>query len=142
MDCIPPRAAYLSSLGLVLAVLGEQVTEYISTAAGDVDQRALLPQAEPRGDGQHQGDGLDDQGPLPQVAPDDEPAEYGFDLKETEMRASGFVCVRVERMRTCLSRGWIRLDTPVRVHNRDKAFVNTEGRNEVCVLIFFFQISV
>jgi len=45
-----------------------------------VDQRALLPQAEAGRHGQDQSDGLDQQGPLAQVAPDDEPAQDGFDL--------------------------------------------------------------
>ena len=78
--------AYLSPLGLVLAVFGEQVTQYVGAAAGHVHQRALLPQTEPGGDGQHQRDGLDDQGPLPQVASDDEAAEDGFNLREGENR--------------------------------------------------------
>lgn len=75
------RDAYLSPLGLVLAVLGEQVTQDVGAAARHVHQRALLPQAEPRGHGQDQGDGLDNQGPLPQVAADDEAAEDGFNLR-------------------------------------------------------------
>lgn len=89
--------SHLSPLGLILAVLGEQVTQDVGAAAGHVDQRALLPQAEPRGHGQDQGDGLDDQGPLPQVAPDDEPTEDGLNLRERdggecEMNSGG-VCV-------------------------------------------------
>lgn len=60
------------------------MTQYVGAAAGHVDQRALLPQAEPRGHGQDQGDGLDDQGPLAQIAADDEAAEDGFNLTETQ----------------------------------------------------------
>lgn len=56
--------SHLSFLGLVLAVLGEEVGEDVPTAAGHVDQGALLPQAEARRHSQHQSDGFDHQGPL------------------------------------------------------------------------------
>lgn len=56
-------------------------------------QRPLFAEAQARGHHQHQGDSLDQQGPLPQVAPDDEAAQDGFDLKtrmeEGESAASG-----------------------------------------------------
>lgn len=74
------KAAYLSPLALVLAVLGEEAAEEVSAAAGHVDQRTLLPQAETRRHRQDQGDRLDQQGPFPQVAPDDEAAEDRLDL--------------------------------------------------------------
>lgn len=74
---------YLSALALVLAVLGEQGAEEVTTAAGHVDQGPLLPQAEPGGHSQDQGHRLDQQGPLPQVPPDDEPTQDGFDLHKT-----------------------------------------------------------
>lgn len=48
-----------------------------------MDQRPLLPQAEARRHGQNQGDGFDQQGPLPQVSPDDEAAQDGLDLRQT-----------------------------------------------------------
>lgn len=72
--------SHLSFLGLVLAVLGEEVGEDVPTAAGHVDQGTLLPQAEARRHSQHQSDGLDHQGPLAQVAPDDKPTQDGLDL--------------------------------------------------------------
>ena len=43
-------------------------------------QGPLLAQAEARRHGQHQRDGLDQQGPLAQVSPDDEPTQDGLDL--------------------------------------------------------------
>lgn len=58
------RPSHLSFLGLVLAVLGEEVGEDVPAAAGHVDQRALLPQAEAGRHSQHQSDGFDHQGPL------------------------------------------------------------------------------
>lgn len=77
-------ASHLSLLGLVLAVLGEEVREDVATAAGHVDQRPLLPQAKAGRHSQHQRDGLDHQGPLAQITPDDEPAKDGFDLERTQ----------------------------------------------------------
>jgi len=77
-------ASYLSPLALVLAVLGEQAAEEVTAATGHVDQRPLLPQAEARRHRQHQGDGLDEQGPFPEVAPDDEAAEDRLDLHGTK----------------------------------------------------------
>lgn len=71
----PPQAGvptHLPALGLVLAVLGEEVAQDVPAAAGDVDQGPLLAQAQPRGHGQHEGDGFDDQRPLAQVASNDE----------------------------------------------------------------------
>ena len=64
------------------------MAEDVGAAAGHVHQGALLAQAESRGDGQHQGDGLHDQGPLAQVAPDDEAAQDGLDLGEGERKHS------------------------------------------------------
>lgn len=75
----PPRA-YFPALGFVLPVLGEEVAKDIAAAAGDVNQGAFLAQAQARRDSQHQGDRLDEQRPLAQVASDDEAAENGFDL--------------------------------------------------------------
>lgn len=72
--------AHLSFLSLILAVLGEEVGEDVSTATGHMHQRALLPQAEARSNSQHQSDGLDHQGPLAQIAPDNEPTQDGLDL--------------------------------------------------------------
>lgn len=72
--------SHLSLLGLILTVLGEEVGEDVPAAAGHVDQGTLLPQAQPRRHRQHQGDGLDHQGPLAQVASDDEPTQDGLDL--------------------------------------------------------------
>lgn len=43
--------AHLSPFGLVFAVFGEQMAEYVGTAARHMDQRSLLPQAEAGGDG-------------------------------------------------------------------------------------------
>lgn len=79
-----PSDAHLSFLGLVLAVLGEEVREDVAAAAGHVDQGPLLPQAEAGRHSQHQGDGLDHQGPLAQIAPDDEPTEDGFNLESSQ----------------------------------------------------------
>lgn len=45
-----------------------------------MDQGSLFPQAEAGRHSQHQSDGLDHQGPLAQVAPDDEPTQDGLDL--------------------------------------------------------------
>lgn len=75
--------SYLPALALVLAVLGEEAAEEVAAAAGHVHQGALLTQAEARRHSQHQGDSLDQQRPLTQVAPDDEAAEDGLDLSET-----------------------------------------------------------
>lgn len=49
-----------------------------------MDQGALLSQAEARRHRQHQSDGLDHQGPLAQIAPDDEPTQDGLDLGREE----------------------------------------------------------
>lgn len=74
------RTSYLPALALVLAVLGKEAAEEIATAAGHMHQGALFAQAEARRHSQHQGDRLDQQRPLAQVAPDDEAAEDGLDL--------------------------------------------------------------
>lgn len=74
--------AHLTPLALILAVLGEKAAEEVATAASHVHQRPFLPQAQTGGHHQHQGDGLDQQGPLPQVAPDDEAAQNGLYLQE------------------------------------------------------------
>lgn len=84
-------STHLTALGLVLAILGEKMTKNIGTAAGHVHQGALFPQTEAGRHGQHQRDGLDDQGPLAQVAADDEAAQDGLDLtkpkaEQTEMK--------------------------------------------------------
>lgn len=89
--------AYLSALALVLAVLGEEAAEEVSAAAGHVDQRALLPQAETRRHRQNQGDRLDQQGPFPQVAPDDEAAEDCFDLHKTTNNICEFFTVQKQK---------------------------------------------
>lgn len=75
-----PHLSHLSFLGLVLAVLWEEIGEDVSAAAGHMDQGALLPQAEARGHSQHQSDGFDHQGPLAQIAPDDKSTQDGLDL--------------------------------------------------------------
>lgn len=75
-----PLVSHLSFLGFIFAVFRKEVREDVPTAAGHVDQRALFPQTEARGYSQHQGDGLDHQRPLPQVASDDEATQDGFDL--------------------------------------------------------------
>lgn len=74
--------AHLAPLALVLAVLGEKAAEEVTTATGHVHQRPLFPQAQAGGHHQDQGDGLDQQGPLPQVAPDDKAAQDGLYLKQ------------------------------------------------------------
>lgn len=58
------------------------MTKNISAAASHVHQRAFFPQTEPRRHGQDQRDGLDDQGPLPQVTADDEATQDGLNLRE------------------------------------------------------------
>lgn len=73
--------AHLAPLALVLAVLGEQAAEEVAAAASHVHQRPFFPQAQAGGHHEHQGDGLDQQGPLPQVAPDDKAAQNGLYLK-------------------------------------------------------------
>lgn len=88
--------AHLAPLALILAVLGEKAAEEVATATGHVHQRPFLPEAQARGHYQHQGDGLDEQGPLPQVAPDDEAAQDGLDLKRRAENA-------VERALRCHS---------------------------------------
>lgn len=88
-----PRAAgdnraaspYFSFLGLVLAVFGEEVGEDVSTATGHVHQGALLPQAEAGGNSQHQGDGLDHQGPFAQITPNNKPTQNRLDLRFKEI---------------------------------------------------------
>lgn len=50
-----------------------------------MDQGALLPQAEARCHSQHQSDGLDHQGPLAQIAADDESTQDGLDLGRDEV---------------------------------------------------------
>lgn len=72
--------AHLSFLSLILAVLGKEVGEDVSTATGHMHQRAFLPQAEARSNSQHQSDGLDHQGPFAQIAPDNESTQDGLDL--------------------------------------------------------------
>lgn len=75
--------SYLPALALILAVLGEEAAEEVAAAAGHVHQGPLLAQAEARRHGQHQGDRLDQQRPLAQVAPNDEATEDGLDLSIT-----------------------------------------------------------
>lgn len=72
---------HLSLLGLITPVLGEEVGEDVAAAAGDVDEGALLAQAEARRHRQHHPHRLDQQRPLAQVAPDDEAAQNGLDLQ-------------------------------------------------------------
>lgn len=76
--------SHLSFLGLVLAVLGEEVREDVAAAAGHVDQRALLSKAEAGRYSQHQSDGLNHQGPLAQITPDNESAKDGFYLERSQ----------------------------------------------------------
>lgn len=83
--------SYLPALALVLAVLGEEAAEEVAAAACHVHQGALLAQAEARRHSQHQGDRLDQQRPLAQVAPDDEAAEDGLDLSDTHTQADTHV---------------------------------------------------
>lgn len=82
------RAAspYFSFLGFVLAVFGEEVGEDVSTATSHVHQGALLPQAEARGNSQHQSDGLDHQGPFAQITPNNKPTQNSLDLRFKEIR--------------------------------------------------------
>lgn len=79
-----PSVSHLSLLGLVLAVLGEEVREDVAAAAGHMDQRPLFPQAEAGRHSQHQRNGLDHKGPLAQITPDDEPAKDGFYLEHSQ----------------------------------------------------------
>lgn len=83
MDGGQGEPAHLAPLALVLAVLGEKAAEEVATATGHVHQRPFFPEAQARGHHQHQGDSLDQQGPLPQVAPDDEAAQNGLYLKQS-----------------------------------------------------------
>lgn len=86
---------HLSALALVLAVLGEEAAEEVSTATCHMDQRTLLPQAETRRHRQNQGDRLDQQGPFPQVAPDDEATEDRLYLQYNrywKMALNHFTC--------------------------------------------------
>lgn len=76
------KPAHLTPLALVLAVLGEKAAEEVATATSHVHQRPFFPKAQARGHYQHQGDSLDQQGPLPQVAPDDKAAQNGLYLKQ------------------------------------------------------------
>lgn len=87
-ELIKPQA-HLSPLGFVLAVLGEEVTQDVGAAARHVHQGALLAQAEAGGHSQNQRHRLGDQGPLAQVAADDEAAEDGFDLGLDRERRKG-----------------------------------------------------
>lgn len=75
---------HLSLLSLVFAVLWEEVGEDVTAAAGHVDQGAFFPEAEARRHGQNQSDGLYHQGPLTQVASDDEPTQDRLDLRWAE----------------------------------------------------------
>lgn len=74
--------AHLTPLALILAVLGEEAAEEVATATSHMYQRPFLPKAQARGHYQHQGDSLDQQGPLTQVAPDDEATQNGLDLQQ------------------------------------------------------------
>lgn len=76
---------YLAALPFVLAVLGKQAAEEVSAATGHVDQRALLPQTETRRHSEDQSHRLNQQGPLPEVTPDDEAAQDGLDLWKTAL---------------------------------------------------------
>lgn len=98
-------SAYLSALALVLAVLGEEAAEEVSAAAGYMDQRALLPQAETRRHRQHQSDRLDEQRPFPQVATDDEAAQDGFDLQKNLKKALKGTSI-VPIWTQCVERQW------------------------------------
>ena len=73
--------AHLTPFALVLAVLGEKAAEEVAAATGHMHQRPFLAQAQAWGHHQHQRDSLDQQGPLAQVAPDDEATQDGLYLK-------------------------------------------------------------
>ena len=55
--------------------------EEVAAATGHMHQRPFLAQAQAWGHHQHQRDSLDQQGPLAQVAPDDEATQDGLYLK-------------------------------------------------------------
>lgn len=54
-----------------------------------MNQGTFLAQAQARGNGQHQGDGLDEQRPFAQVASDDEATENSFDLEGKKAPVDG-----------------------------------------------------
>jgi len=45
----------------------------VATAAGDVNKRSFLAETESCGHGEHHSNRLDEQGPLAEIAPDNEP---------------------------------------------------------------------
>jgi hypothetical protein len=74
--------AHLAPLALILAVLREKAAEEVATATSHMDQWPFLSKAQAGGHDQHQGDCLDEQGPFPQVASDDEATQNGLYLKQ------------------------------------------------------------
>lgn len=73
--------SYLSFLGLVAAVLGEDVGPDVAPAAGHVHVRPLLAQGQSRRHRQHHAHRLGQQRPLAQVPSDDETTQDSLDLQ-------------------------------------------------------------
>lgn len=76
------KPAHLTPLAFVLAILREEAAEEVATATSHMHQWPFLPKAQARGHYQHQGNSLDQQGPLAQVAPNDEAAQNGLYLQQ------------------------------------------------------------
>lgn len=76
-------SAYLTFFGLVFGVFREEVGEDIATAGGHVHHRTLLAETKARRDTQHHAHRLHQQGPLAQVAADDETTQDCLDLGNT-----------------------------------------------------------
>ena len=72
--------AHLALLGLVLAVLGEEVGDDVAAAGADVHHGPLLADAQARRVRQHQAEALDAQRPLAQVAVHHEARQHRLDL--------------------------------------------------------------
>ncbi|KAI3485590.1 hypothetical protein L1887_51058 [Cichorium endivia] len=74
---------HLATLALVVLVLGEDATDDVADARGNVDKGTLLAEREARGDGQGEADGLCEERPEAEIAVDDKAAQDAFDLGDT-----------------------------------------------------------
>jgi hypothetical protein len=65
-------AQYLSFLGFIFAIFGEEVGQYVTTATCHMHHGTLFAQVKSSGRGQHETNRLDKQRPLAQVTSNDE----------------------------------------------------------------------
>lgn len=78
------NATDLPFLCLVASILWKEVREDVTTATSHMYKRALFAQTQTCRHSQHHPHRLDEQRPFSQVASNDEPTQYSFDLGKCE----------------------------------------------------------